>query len=211
MEAQSGSLRESLNRWNESRGQSSLRGVGENAKSYLSRWAESINESTQGIYQRLPLTQHEMLGDNEPKWFALSMTERIALFACFILGAAGCFIICFMMFPVLAVKPRKFGLLWCMGSLLFVLAFGVFQGPRAYTKHLVSRDRLPFTVCFFGSCLLTMYFAAFMKSTMLTIPSAIVQFVAVVYYAVSYFPFGGSGLRMIGSYGINSAWGALRI
>ena len=115
------------------------------------------------------------------------------------------------LFPVLAVQPRKFGLLWSMGSLLFVLAFGVLQGPIAYMKHLTSRERLPFTVFFFTSCFMTIYFAAFTKSTLLTIPCAVLELIAVIYYAVSYFPFGGTGLRMISSIGVNQARGVLRI
>ena len=157
------------------------------------------------------LTQQDLTTNPEPEWFSLSRTERLSLFVCFVLGSVACFTICVFLFPVLAVQPRKFGLLWSMGSLLFVLAFGVLQGPIACMKHLTSRERLPFTVFFFTSCFMTIYFAACTKSTLLTMPCAVLELIAVIYYAVSYFPFGGAGLRMISSIGVNQARGVLRI
>ncbi|SCW00115.1 LAFE_0B09780g1_1 [Lachancea fermentati] len=203
-------LRDSLNRWNESRSQHS-QGFNEGAKTLFSSWADSLNARAQDVYQRLPMTQQDLAQDQEPSWFALSRTERLMLFVCFILGSVGCFTLCVFLFPVLAVKPRKFGLLWSMGSLLFVLGFGVLQGPVAYIKHLTSRERLPFSLFFFTTCFLTIYFAAIKKSAILTIPCAVLQLIAVIYYGVSYFPFGGSGLRVISTVGMNQARGVLRI
>lgn len=137
--------------------------------------------------------------------------RKMVLFVCFLLGATACFTLCTFLFPVLAAKPRKFGLLWTMGSLLFVLAFGVLMGPLAYLKHLTARERLPFSMFFFATCFMTIYFAAFSKNTVLTITCALLELVAVIYYAISYFPFGATGLRMLSSAGVNSARGVLRI
>ena len=203
-------LRDSLSRWNQGRAQQS-QGFNESAKTLFSSWADSINERAQDVYSRLPVSRQDLIQDEEPAWFNLSRTARLILFVCFILGSAACFTLCVFLFPVLAIKPRKFGILWSVGSLLFVLAFGIFQGPVAYIKHLTSRERLPFTVFFFGTCALTIYFAAFMKSTILTIPCAVLELIAVLCYAISYFPFGGTGLRMLSSFGINTARGALHI
>lgn len=204
------SLRDSLNKWNGSRAQHS-QGFNESAKTLLSSWADSVNTRAQDVYQRLPMSRQDLVQDQEPAWFNLSRTERLLLFVCFILGSIACFTICIFLFPVLAVKPRKFGLLWTMGSLLFVLAFGLFMGPTAYVKHLASRERLPFSIFFFTTCSLTIYFAAFAKNTLLTVPCAILELIALVYYAISYFPFGGTGLKMMSSVGINTARGALHI
>ncbi|CCC70368.1 hypothetical protein NCAS_0E02980 [Naumovozyma castellii] len=204
-------FRDALSRWNNSRTQTS-QAEESNAGSFFSRLSENLNTRANDVYQRLPMTRQDLMQNTEePSWFSLSRTERLILFVCFLLGAAACFTLCIFLFPVLAIKPRKFGLLWSMGSLLFVLAFGVFMGPFAYLKHLTSKERLPFTVFFFTTCFLTIYFAAFMKSTILTIPCAVLQLIAVLYYAISYFPFGGTGLRMLSSMGLSTARGALRI
>ena len=187
------SLRDSLNRWNQTRQQNS-QGFNESAKTLFSSWADSLNTRAQDIYQTLPVSRQDLVQDQEPSWFQLSRTERMVLFVCFLLGAT-----------------RKFGLLWTMGSLLFVLAFGVLMGPLAYLKHLTARERLPFSMFFFATCFMTIYFAAFSKNTVLTITCALLELVAVIYYAISYFPFGATGLRMLSSAGVNSARGVLRI
>lgn len=209
-EEQVSDLRANLNRWQETRSQNS-QGFNESAKTLFASFADSLNSRAQDVYQRLPLTRQDMEQDAEPAWFTLSRTERLTLFVCFLLGTAACFTLCIFFFPVLAIKPRKFGLLWSLGSLLFILAFGVLMGPVAYIRHLTSRERIPFTIFFFATCILTIYFAAFAKSTLLTIPCAVLELIAVLYYAISYFPFGGTGIRMLSTMGINTARGVLRI
>ncbi|CCF59144.1 hypothetical protein KAFR_0G01110 [Kazachstania africana CBS 2517] len=209
-DSQINQLRESLNRWSTNRTQEP-QSINESAKTMFASWADSINERASDIYQRLPMTRQDLVEDAEPSWFTLSRSERLLLFICFILGSAACFTLCVFLFPVLAINPRKFALLWTMGSLLFVLAFGVMMGPVAYIKHLTSKERVPFTLFFFFSCLLTIYFAAFAKSTVLTIISAVLELIAVLYYAVSYFPMGAAGLRIISTVGVNTARGVLRI
>lgn len=104
------------------------------------------------------------------------------------------------MFPVLALRPTKFALIWLMGSLLFVVSFGILQGPHAYVKHLLGRERILFTSVFFGSVLTTMYCAAILKSTLLTIGASVIEIFAILYYVFSYFPFGASTVTWFTSY-----------
>jgi hypothetical protein len=51
------------------------------------------------------------------------------------------------------------GFRWSAGSALFLASWAVLMGPMQYAQHLVSGNRLPFTVAYFGSIALTMYFA----------------------------------------------------
>lgn len=210
-DSQINNLRDSLNRWNQNRADdnnSATNKIG----SFFTSVKDQLSEQLNDTYERLPISRQDILGESqEPSWYSLSRWERISLFVCFILGSIACFTICIFLFPVLALNPRKFALLWTMGSLLFVLAFGIYMGPVAYLKHLTSKDRLPFTLFFFGSCLLTVYFAAFLRSTILTIIAAALELIAVLYYTISYFPMGASGLRYLSSFGISTARGALHI
>jgi hypothetical protein len=69
---------------------------------------------------------------------------------------------------------------WSMGSLLFLMSWGVLMGPVTYSKHanfalfvypladanawplvqhLISGPRLPFTAAYFGSITLTLWFS----------------------------------------------------
>lgn len=156
---------------------------------------------------RLPMLEREEPQVQEPEWFNLSRFERLAIFGLCLLGSIACFTLCFVLMPVLALKPRKFATLWTLGSLLFVISFGVLQGPVAYTMHLVSAPRLPFTVAFFGSIFLTLYFSVGLQSTILTLVATIIQAAAAIWYAVSYFPMGAQSLKFasrVGARQVNS-------
>ncbi|KAK3067702.1 protein transport protein sft2 [Teratosphaeriaceae sp. CCFEE 6253] len=75
------------------------------------------------------------------------------------------------------------------------------MGPLVYARHLISQERLPFTATYFGSIALTLWFALGLRSTILTLLSSIVQVAALVWYLVSYFPMGSTGLRFAASFG----------
>lgn len=131
----------------------------------------------------------------EPEWFTLSYWDRLLVFGICLLGSIACFALCFFIMPVLALKPRKFAVLWSLGSMLFIISFGVLQGPLNYLKHLLSSTRILFTVAYFGSIILTLVFSIGLKSTLLTILACIMQVVAALWYGVSYFPMGTQSLK----------------
>lgn len=143
--------------------------------------------------------------DEEDAWFALSRWDRMLIFAGCNLGALACFVICFALFPIVATRPRKFVILWTLGSILFLASFAAVMGPWVYVKHLASPPRLPFTAAYFGSIALTFYFSMGLHSTVLTLISAIIQIVCLLWYLVSYFPMGTSGLRLATNFGARQA------
>jgi hypothetical protein len=48
---------------------------------------------------------------------------------------------------------------WSAGSVLFLASWAFLMGPYQYAVHLVSGSRLPFTAAYFGSIVMTIYFA----------------------------------------------------
>ncbi|OQU96671.1 hypothetical protein CLAIMM_02718 [Cladophialophora immunda] len=146
--------------------------------------------------------------EEEEGWFALSRWDRLLIFGGCNLAALACFVICFVLLPVLSLKPRKFAILWSVGSMMFLASWAFLMGPVQYATHLLSGARLPFTAAYFGSIIMTIYFAVGLHSTILTLFSSIVQLVALVWYLVSYFPMGGSGLRLAARFGSSrvTAW-----
>jgi len=173
--------------------------------SVLSRLS-SLNPFSQEGYIRLPVTENNGSqpppqlpqpdrASEEAGWFVLSRWDRLLVFAACILGAAVCFVVAFFLMPVLVLKPRKFVVLWTVGSALFLVSFAVLMGPMAYLQHLISAPRLPFTAAYFGSMGLTLYFAIGLHSMIGTLIMGIVQIIALLYYLVSYFPFGGTTLK----------------
>ncbi|KAF2804866.1 SFT2-domain-containing protein [Mytilinidion resinicola] len=179
---------------------------------------QSLNPFSSGGYVRLP-TAGEGPGaplpaptrrEEDEGWFALSRWDRLLVFGGLNLAAAAMFATCFalMFTPLFIVKPRKFAILWTMGSLLFLASWAVMMGPLQYMQHLISGPRLPFTAAYFGSIALTLYFSLGLHSTILTVVAAIAQLVALLWYLVSYFPMGSTGLRFAARFGGNrvAAW-----
>lgn len=121
------------------------------------------------------------------------------------LGALACFVICFTLFPILTLKPRKFAILWSFGSLLFLGSWAAMMGPVTYGRHLMNQERLPFTATYFGSIALTLYFSLGLRNLPLTLLSVLAQVAALVWYLVSYFPMGSTGLKMATSFGARRA------
>ncbi|EGX96458.1 Golgi traffic protein SFT2 [Cordyceps militaris CM01] len=89
----------------------------------------------------------------------VSRWDRLLVFAACNIAALACFVICFTLFPIVATRPRKFVLLWTVGSGLFLASFAAVMGPMNYIYHLLSTPRLPFTAAYFGSIIMTLVFA----------------------------------------------------
>lgn len=128
--------------------------------------------------------------------FNLSYFEKMSLFVITLIGSFACYGICIMFFPFLSLKPKKFALIWTLGSTLFLLAFAFLNGFTTFAKHLVSSDRVWFTASFLGSIVLTLLSSMIFRSTILTMISCAFQIVASIYYTVSYAPFGRQGLNL---------------
>lgn len=171
-----------------------------------------LNPFGGGGYVRLPT--HEGPGaplpaptrrEEEEGWFALSRWDKLLIFGGLNLAAAAMFVVCFALMPtgVFVLKPRKFAILWTMGSVLFLASWAVMMGPMQYVQHLTSGPRLPFTAAYFGSIALTLYFSLGLHSTILTMIAAVVQILCLLWYLISYFPMGSSGLRFAARFGGN--------
>lgn len=196
------SLRDSYNKWQQQKNsQPSQPAEQAPSSSYLS-----------GMWTGLPIYNQDTTQRTEPEWYtSLSMFERYSLFFVMFLSSFLCFFLCFMLLPVLSLKPRKFGLLWAMGSFLFITSFGIMRGPYAYIKHLFSKERKWFSFAFFSSFVAVIYFSTIIKSSILSIAGILIESIALIYYIVSYFPFGTGALSWLSSVGISTARGALRI
>jgi len=211
----SSSFRDSMNALGWTRRDSDIPVQTNSTTPFLSR-LQSLNPFGRGEgYVRLPT--HEAPGaplpaatrrEEEEGFFALSRWDRMLIFAGCNVGATVCFLLCFILFPALTLKPRKFAILWSVGSALFLVSWAVLMGPLVYIRHLLSGPRLPFTVAYFGSISLTLYFAVGLHSTLLTLFSSIFQLAALLWYLVSYFPMGSTGLQFMGRIGAQrvTAW-----
>ncbi|KAF5329819.1 hypothetical protein D9619_009050 [Psilocybe cf. subviscida] len=152
----------------------------------------------------IPLRSSETSNEEEA-WFALSRWERLLGFGGCLIGAAVCFFVSFLTLPFLVVKPAKFALSFSLGSLLVMFGFSVLIGPINHFKHLISKERLPFSAVYFSSLGLTLYFALAVQSYIGSLVAGSIQVVALVAYVLAYFPGGSQTLRMGGSLALRGA------
>jgi len=126
---------------------------------------------------------------------SLSKKQRIFGFmTCLILGLF-CFSFSTVYLPVIVFKARKFALLFSLGSVFVMGSFSFLWGPMNHFKHMLKRDRLPFTAVYVGTLLLTLYFAMGIQSTILTTIAASCQVIALLWFVISYIPGGQTGLK----------------
>jgi len=178
------------------------------ASSHPSNPFSRFYNSVAGDY--VPLRSNERSNEEEA-WFALSRWERLLGFGGCLLGAAVCFFVAFLTLPMLAIRPAKFALAFSLGSLLVMFGFSVLIGPINHVKHLVSKERLPFSLVYFASLGLTLYFSLGRKSYIGSLIGAIIQVIALVSYVLAYFPGGTATLRVGGQVALRGAGSLLPI
>ncbi|KAG2740204.1 SFT2-domain-containing protein [Suillus brevipes Sb2] len=186
------------------------------------RWARGVTDDSQQAQQPLPSSNpfsrfyNAVAGDYIPlrssersnedeAWFALSRWERLLGFGACLLGAAVCFFVAFMTLPFLPINPAKFALAFSLGSLLVMFGFSVLIGPLNHAKHLISKERLPFTLVYFSSLGLTLYFSISVRSYLGSLLAGVVQVVSLVAYVLAYFPGGTQTLRFGGQVALRGA------
>lgn len=200
-------FREQLSSWRTS-ASVLTRDAATNTESFFQRINPFSSGSRGGGGLRLPTAeQPENEPVEEPAWFTLSRWDRLVGFSACLAAAALLFALCFFLLPVLATKPRKFATIWSLASLLFVISFGILQGPVNYLLHLVSPQRIGFTLAYFGSIVGTLVFSMGLHSTILTFIAVVVQMVAAVWYTVSYFPMGTQSLKFASRIGARQVQG----
>ncbi|KAJ3097448.1 Vesicle transport protein [Phlyctochytrium planicorne] len=128
----------------------------------------------------------------EPELFGLTSFQRILGFFITFGLAAVCFLVSFFSLPMMVISPSKFATTFSLGSLFAAVSFALIRGPRAYFKDLMTLQRLPWTLAYFGSLIMTLYASIVVKSYLLTIISSIVQIVALIWFFGSYVPGGTS-------------------
>ncbi|RDX43689.1 ER-to-golgi vesicle protein transport Sft2 [Lentinus brumalis] len=152
----------------------------------------------------VPLRSSERSNEEEA-YFALSRWERLLGFGACLIGAAVCFFVAFLTIPMIALRPAKFALAFSLGSLLVMFGFSVLIGPINHIKHLMSKERLPFSIAYLASLGLTLYFSLGAHSYLGSLLGAIVQVIALVSYVAAYFPGGIQTLRFGGQMALRGA------
>ena len=128
----------------------------------------------------------------------LMTRQKLGQFALFLAAGIFCMMLSLTFLPFLLIAPQKFAALFTVGSLLILSSFSVLKGHQAFQAHLITRERLPFTIGYLGSLLGTLYSALWAKTYLLTIFFSLAQIIGLLYFLLSYFPGGASALTYMG-------------
>jgi Got1/Sft2-like family len=135
----------------------------------------------------------------------LMMTkQRLATFALLLGGGAFCMLMSLASLPFIAIAPQRFSSMFTFGSLLILGSFSTLKGHKAFISHLISKERLPFTLGYSVSLLGSLYANLVSKEYLLTLIFCVIQIIALAYFLISYFPGGATALNYLGG-GVVSA------
>ncbi|KAK3130797.1 hypothetical protein QOZ80_6BG0498180 [Eleusine coracana subsp. coracana] len=116
--------------------------------------------------------------------------------------ASGIFLvfIAFTIFlPVMVIMPQKFAICFTVGCAFIIGSFFALKGPKNQFYHMISKERLPFTMGFVSSMVATIYVSMVLHSYLLSVFFSVLQVLALAYYAISYFPGGSAGMKFLSS------------
>jgi hypothetical protein len=122
--------------------------------------------------------------------------QAMTVFA--IMVAAGVFFMFmafFLFLPVIGLFPQKFAICFTIGCIFMMGSFFALKGPKTQFYHMISKERLPFTAGFIGSMAGTIYVSMVLHSYILSVVFAAIQVLALLYYMLSYFPGGTTGMQ----------------
>ncbi|XP_028771517.1 protein transport protein SFT2 isoform X2 [Neltuma alba] len=126
--------------------------------------------------------------------------KAIMYFGLFLATGIFFIFIAFTMFlPVMVVMPQKFAICFTLGCGFIIGSFFALKGPRNQLVHMLSKERLPFTLGFVGIMVGTIYVSMVLHSYILSVVFSVLQVLALGYYALSYFPGGSAGMKFLTS------------
>ncbi len=88
------------------------------------------------------------------------------------------------------VRPAKFAMLYTTGNLFALCSTMFLMGPAAQIQRMFHPDRAIATGIYLGTMVLTVIVAVRSGSLALVLPLIVLQYVALIWYSLSYVPFG---------------------
>ncbi|KAI4340003.1 hypothetical protein MLD38_024884 [Melastoma candidum] len=160
----------------------------------------SANDSVSGTFNVVTKGVRDLPGSLQSATSGIPSGKSLMYFG--LLLASGIFfiIIAFTMFlPVMVLMPQKFAICFTLGSCFIIGSFFSLKGPKNQLVHMTSTERLPFTAICLGSMVGTIYVSLVLHSYIFSVLFSIIQVLALVYYVISYFPGGSTGLKFLTS------------
>ncbi|KAL2247723.1 protein transport protein SFT2 [Sesamum indicum] len=160
----------------------------------------SANDTVSGTFNVVSKGVKDLPGNFQSATSNIPSGKALMYFG--LLLASGVFFvfIAFTLFlPVIVLVPQKFAICFTVGCAFIIGSFFALRGPKNQFNHMSSKERLPFTLGFLGSMIGTIYVSMVLHSYVLSVLFSVLQVLALAYYAISYFPGGSTGLKLISS------------
>ncbi|KAL1202970.1 hypothetical protein V5N11_015222 [Cardamine amara subsp. amara] len=100
---------------------------------------------------------------------------------------------------IMVLMPQKFAICFTLGCGFIIGSFFALRGPQNQLAHMTSMERLPLTLGFIATMVGTIYVSMVLHSYILSVLFSVLQVLALIYYCISYFPGGSSGMKFLSS------------
>uniref|UniRef100_A0A7N0ZX87 Vesicle transport protein n=1 Tax=Kalanchoe fedtschenkoi TaxID=63787 RepID=A0A7N0ZX87_KALFE len=160
----------------------------------------SANEKVSGAFSVVSKGVTDLPGNLQSAASTVPSPKAIMYFCIFLATGFFFIILAFLLFlPLIVLVPQKFAISFTLGCGFIVGSFFALRGPKNQFAHMISKERIPFTLAFIGSMMGTLYVSMGLHSYVLSVIFSVVQVLALIYYGVSYFPGGSMGLKFLTS------------
>lgn len=129
----------------------------------------------------------------------LNRTQRMLGFGvCFGMG-----MLLSMMSPYFILRPVKLATSLTLGNVLSIGSMMFLMGPTKQCQSMMDSKRRAATLVYMGSLVLTLLAAFLVKSRLLCLLCIVVQYAALLWYSLSYIPYGQSMLLRVLPFGMS--------
>lgn len=161
---------------------------------------KSANDKVAGTFSVVSKGVRELPGSFNSATSTVPSGKSLMYFGLLLASGVFFIFIAFTVFlPAMVLVPQKFAICFTLGCAMIVGSFFALKGPRNQLSHMTSKERLPFTLGFFGTMVGTIYVSMVLHSYILSVVFSGLQVLALAYYAISYFPGGAAGLKFLSS------------
>ncbi|KAI9115664.1 hypothetical protein K1719_013333 [Acacia pycnantha] len=160
----------------------------------------SANDTVAGTFNVVSKGVSNIHGNFQSATSTVPSGKAIMYFGLFLATGIFFIFIAFTMFlPIMVVMPQKFAICFTLGCGLIIGSFFALKGPKNQLVHMLSKERLPFTLGFIGTIVGTIYVSMVLHSYILSVVFSVLQVLALGYYVLSYFPGGSAGMKFLTS------------
>jgi hypothetical protein len=145
-----------------------------------------------------PLSSSNNTSSSNNECLSLNWYQRMGLFSMSFIGGIIMLIMAFMSIPAFLLgSASKFAMSYCLGNILLILSSVFLVGPKAQLQSMLHNSRTGVTIVYLLSLLAVLYCSYAVRSIFVIVPLLIVQFVSLISYVLSYFPYGAAMVKRI--------------